>query len=145
MLHQKMAALGVAPKYVARHVCTPLDLEAIVMERMQESATNWSIGKSLTARRRARNRILELVDAAHSAGVFHGDLHADQIMKRGDKWRLLNWGLAHRGNGGRTLPWWLGRKHFGGKRNQRAATVVSHALRLTPKTTVMEPLNVIDL
>ena len=145
-ISKAMYKLNLTPKIHNIKTCKKADLTMIVMNYAGIGLSEWVKGKSLKQRMAAREEILKLVNKFHKAGYYHGDLHKNQIMIKGNKWYIIDWGLSSRHSGGRRfLPWWLGIKTTAGKRNQHANAVVSKALKVQPEKYATSLRNILNI
>lgn len=105
-LARRAAEMGIAPAFYSVVSCCSADTGVcyaiIVMEALDITLGDWlrsPAAYSLEKRERMRDAVAAKLRRMHRAGIFHNDLHSDNIMireKTGEPF-IIDWGLAREG------------------------------------------------
>ena len=98
-LGMALAKMGIAPKIYSFFDCTHRSTryKVIEMERITDTLKSWlqKGPHSVTTRRNAHRSIATMIRLMHSKGIYHSDLHSQNIGRVGPKWVLLDFGWTH--------------------------------------------------
>ena len=91
--------MGIAPKIYNFFECSyrSTRYKVIEMERITDTLKSWlqTRSRSVRARQGAYRNITTMIRKMHSNGIYHGDLHHQNIGRVGSRWVLLDFGWTH--------------------------------------------------